>query len=292
MIQKRKIFFDSSFSKANFELINLDNQIFLKKKIKRPTIRDFESIKKNNLFNKYIKIKNLRSINIDIDSFKDLKRKKCYVMKFINGTSGESILKNLGYSEITLIKNFLKDYFSVMKIHIRWVKFDKSIFIKKFNEIEKKTKNKTLKNIFKKNKKKLLNKLIKIKFYPTGLCHGDLTLSNMIINKNQIYLIDFLKTHNDSIIQDLSKVYQEFKLGWSSRNLNDHDYLRSKIIYNKIVDKNFFKIFPKKILNLLKFEIILTLLRIFPYVNNKDQKTVNWLKFSVEELINKDIKLN
>ena len=45
----------------------------------------------------------------------------------------------------------------------------------------------------------------------------------MIIEKNKIYLIDFLKTYNDGIGQDLSKIYQEFILGWSSRNLNERE---------------------------------------------------------------------
>ena len=291
MNNRQKIIFNSSFSKANFELISLKNELFLKKKINTPKIRDYYSIKKNNYFDKYIKIKNLKSQKIQIKTFKELKKKKYLMMKYINGYSGEIILKNHGFEEILLIRKFLIDYFELMKKYITWVKFDKNIFIKKLDEIEKRNKNKVLKNILAKYKKKYLNKLNKVKFYPKGLCHGDLTLSNMIIEKNKIFLIDFLQTHNDSIVQDLSKVYQEFKLGWSSRNLNHQEYLRSKLIYENIVDKNFFKSFSKKILDPLKCEIILTLFRIFPYVNNNDIKTIDWLKLSIVKIFKEDIKL-
>ena len=95
----------------------------------------------------------------------------------------------------------------------------------------------------------------------------------------------FLKTYNDSIIQDLSKIYQEFILGWSSRKLNSQEHLRSKIIYENIIDKNFFKSFSKQITNPLKYEIIITLFRIFPYVKNKDFETIDWLRGSLEKVI-------
>ena len=128
-------------------------------------------------------------------------------------------------------------------------------------------------------------KIKEISMYPTGMCHGDLTLSNIILEKNKICLIDFLKTYNDSILQDLSKVYQEFLLGWSSRELSQQEKLRSQIISKKIIDKNFFKIFSKKILKHLHFEVLMTLFRIFPYVNKNDQLTIRWLKNSVNNVL-------
>ena len=117
------------------------------------------------------------------------------------------------------------------------------------------------------------------------MCHGDLTLSNMILKKNKICLIDFLKTYNDGILQDLSKVYQEFVLGWSSRQLSEQEKLRSKIICKKIINKKFFDLFSKKILKHLHFEILMTLFRIFPYVNKNDYLTIKWLKNSINYVL-------
>ena len=209
-------------------------------------------------------------------------------MEYIDGYSGELILQNNGLKEIRIIKEFLINYFSILKKNIQWKKIERKKFLEKIYDVKKNIKQKNLLELFKINQKILINKLNKIKYYPMGICHGDLTLSNMIIKDDKIYLIDFLKTYNESIVQDLSKIYQEFILGWSSRFLNGNDIIRSKIICENIVDKKFFKLFSKDILIVLEFEIILTLLRIFPYVKQSDIKTAEWLK----ESLNKIKKLN
>jgi len=78
VINKKIISFRSSFSNAKFELVNLKRELYLKKKINNPKIRDFESIKKNNFFLKNIKIKNLNICSIEIKNFKDLKKKNIF----------------------------------------------------------------------------------------------------------------------------------------------------------------------------------------------------------------------
>jgi hypothetical protein len=288
VINKKIISFRSSFSNAKFELVNLKRELYLKKKINNPKIRDFESIKKNNFFLKNIKIKNLNICSIEIKNFKDLKKKKYILIKYIDGYSGDLILQNYGLKEIKLLREFFTNYFLTLKNFTKWKKVEKNIFLKKINDIERNIKQNELQKIFKTYKKILIKKLNKIRYYPTGICHGDLTLSNIIIKDNKIYLIDFLKTYNDSVAQDLAKIYQEFILGWSSRFLNGNDIVRSKTICENIVDKKFFKSFSKEMLTVLEFEIILTLFRIFPYVKKNDIKTIKWLK----ESMNKIKKLN
>ena len=288
MKNKKNIFFKSSFSNAKFELLSLKNNLYLKKKIINPNIRDFESIKKNNFFLKNFKIKNLKINKIEIENFKTLKKKKYFIMNYINGYSSDLILKNLGVNEIKILREFLKNYFLKLKESTKWERIERKFFLQKINNVKKNIKQKELLKVFNDNEKYLFKKLNKIEYYPTGICHGDLTLSNMIIKNDKIYLIDFLNTYKDSIVQDLSKIYQEFILGWSSRFLNGNDIVRSKIICENIVDKKFFKSFSKEMLTVLEFEIILTLLRIFPYVKKNDIKTIKWLK----ESMNKIKKLN
>ena len=288
MKNKKNIFFKSYFSNAKFELLSLKNNLYLKKKIINPNIRDFESIKKNNFFLKNFKIKNLKINKIEIENFKTLKKKKYFIMNYINGYSSDLILKNLGVNEIKILREFLKNYFLRLKESTKWEKIERKFFLQKINNVKKNIKQKELLKLFNDNEKYLFKKLNKIEYYPTGICHGDLTLSNMIIKNDKIYLIDFLNTYKDSIVQDLSKIYQEFILGWSSRFLNGNDIVRSKIICENIVDKKFFKSFSKEMLTVLEFEIILTLLRIFPYVKKNDIMTIKWLK----ESMNKIKKLN
>lgn len=288
MKNKKNIFFKSSFSNAKFELLSQGNSLYLKKKIVNPNIRDFESIKKNNFFLENIKIKNLKINKIKIESFKTLKKKKYFVMNYINGYSSDLILKNLGVNEIKILSEFFKNYFSRLKDSTKWERIERKFFLQKIKNVKKNIKQKELLKLFNDNEKYLFIKLNKIKYYPTGICHGDLTLSNIIVRNYKIYLIDFLTTYKDSIAQDLSKIYQEFILGWSSRFLSENDIVRSKIICENIVDKKFFKSFSKEMLTVLEFEIILTLLRIFPYVNKNDIRTIKWLRDS----LNKVKKLN
>ena len=284
-MNEKKIYFKSSFSNAEFELIRSNNQMFLKKKIFSPSLRDFQSILKNNNMIEQLKIKNLKIPKIEIKNYKELLKKKSYKLIYLEGHSGDLIFLNSGLKEVLLIKNFLHEYFKFLNKRIVWVEIDKNIFFKKLDAIEKKIKIMELKSFFKRKKIFMRKKIKEISMYPTGMCHGDLTLSNIILEKNKICLIDFLKTYNDSILQDLSKVYQEFLLGWSSRELSQQEKLRSQIISKKIIDKNFFKIFSKKILKHLHFEVLMTLFRIFPYVNKNDQLTIRWLKNSVNNVL-------
>ena len=110
---------------------------------------------------------------------------------------------------------------------------------------------------------------------PIGLCHGDFTFSNMIFGE-KIVLIDFLDSFIESPLQDIAKLLQEVKLQWTLRMMNSSvDKIKVKIAYNYLFKKitlaleNF--IYKH---NLSKHNIklfyLLTLLRVVPYINNKD----------------------
>jgi hypothetical protein len=53
---------------------------------------------------------------------------------------------------------------------------------------------------------------------PVGLCHGDLTLANVLftIRQQKYVLVDFLDSFIETPIADLAKLRQEHRLGWSS----------------------------------------------------------------------------
>lgn len=281
---RKKINFKSSFSKAQFEIFKNKEKMFLRKKFNPPSHRDYNSIIKNNYMKDVISINNLEIQKIDIKSYKSFLNSKSYKTPYINGLSGELIIKNAGIRELKQIKKFIFLYFKNIESLNTWKKINNKIFYKKLEEIEKKIKINRLLVLFKKNKS-TLEKIIKnIKSYPSGLCHGDLTLSNIIIDGKKIYLIDFLKTYNDNILQDISKIYQEFILGWSSRYLFDNEKLRAQIFCKMIIDNNFFKLFSNDLLKYLNFEVLITLFRIFPYVDKKDEITINWLINSINRV--------
>lgn len=281
---KKKIIFKSSFSKAQFEIFKSKEKMFLRKKFNPPSHRDYNSIIKNNYMKDILAINNLKIQKINIKSYKSFLNSKSYKTSYINGLSGELIIKNAGIRELKQIKKFIFLYFKNIESLNTWKKINNKIFYNKLEEIEKKIKIDRLLDLFKKNKS-MLEKIIKnIKSYPSGVCHGDLTLSNIIIDGKKIYLIDFLKTYNDNILQDISKIYQEFILGWSSRYLLDNEKLRGQIFCKMVIDNNFFQLFSNELLRYLNFEVLMTLFRIFPYVDKKDEITINWLINSINKV--------
>ena len=108
----------------------------------------------------------------------------------------------------------------------------------------------------------------------------------MIVNfkKKEIILIDFLSTYEENLIQDFSKLFQEFNLHWTARKYNKIDYLRSSIVYESIINYNFWKKIDSKLTNSLKLEFIMTILRIIPYVDKNDEKTINWIENSLDKI--------
>ena len=75
-----------------------------------------------------------------------------------------------------------------------------------------------------------INQIIQIK-YPLGVCHGDLTLSNILIDVDNmdLYLIDFLDSFIENPLLDIIKIRQDTKYYWIL-NLCKFNYDKNKII--------------------------------------------------------------
>ncbi len=64
---------------------------------------------------------------------------------------------------------------------------------------------------------------------PVGICHGDLTFSNMLFNGNNYYLIDFLDSFVESPLLDIVKLRQDSAYLWSQlMYIHDYDKIRLK----------------------------------------------------------------
>ena len=110
---------------------------------------------------------------------------------------------------------------------------------------------------------------------PIGYCHGDLTFSNFLINKDEIVLIEFLDTFLDSPLQDIVKLKQDTKYYWSLRKLNTvRDPIKIKQCFSYI-DKKLEDKFSNEeyYIKYYKHFQILNLLRIIPYCKNKTDIT-------------------
>jgi len=116
-------------------------------------------------------------------------------------------------------------------------------------------------------------------FLPVGPCHGDLTLSNLILDPDSgITLIDFLFTFLESPLQDVAKLKQDFVYGWTFRKDSPALRVKAEILCRHC--------FPQAILQIerryptqVSLFTLMTLARIAPYV--KDAVTQQWLVHSL-----------
>lgn len=90
---------------------------------------------------------------------------------------------------------------------------------------------------------KIFVKDIKFKDFYFGVCHGDLTFSNIIFRDTEYALIDFLDSFIESPIMDIVKLRQDTKYKWSTLMYNSKEY-----------DKTRYDIICKYIDEKLKFE--------------------------------------
>lgn len=120
-------------------------------------------------------------------------------------------------------------------------------------------------------------------------CHGDLTLENIIVHNNELYIIDFLDSFYNSWILDIGKLMQDVQALWSYRNdktVNTNTLIRLIVFRDILVEKicgNNIEIYMD-----IYHALLLHLVRIYPYA--KDRETIDFLNektVSVLQIINK-----
>lgn len=103
---------------------------------------------------------------------------------------------------------------------------------------------------------------------PKFNCHGDFTLENMIVSNEKLYLIDFLDSFLETNLIDISKLIFDIRYFWSQRNVNKNSKSIVKNIFfeDKLTSLQLYHNHKNKI-NCL---VIMSILRIMPYVEDKD----------------------
>lgn len=122
---------------------------------------------------------------------------------------------------------------------------------------------------------------------PLGICHGDLTLSNMLFNGDNICLIDFLDSFVESPIIDIVKIRQDTFYSWSLLMYNGElDRVRMQMIFNYI-DKKIDEYFCQYNWYCQYYHLfdIMNLLRILQYA--KERKIINFLEHALMKAINR-----
>ena len=192
-------------------------------------------------------------------------------MEYLSCFNTIQYLNRASKKELDTLINILFKFIKKNVEESEIVKIDGSIVSDKFESVRKPVRGKVLDDIF---RKYYVDELI----LPVGLCHGDLTLSNILFSQssNEIVVIDFLDSFIESPIIDIAKIRQDTKHRWSTF-IYTKDYDRNKIeISLKYLDDRLSSMFKEfsfyKYYKLFQF---MNLVRILPY--SRDKKTTNYL---------------
>ncbi|MBQ7648832.1 MAG: phosphotransferase [Paludibacteraceae bacterium] len=120
---------------------------------------------------------------------------------------------------------------------------------------------------------------------PIGMCHGDLTFSNILFCGQQYCLIDFLDSFVETPLQDIVKLRQDSQYLWSCLMYQQpYDALRLKLISQYIdekLDEHFSRYeWYKQYYGIMQ---LMNMLRILPYA--KEEKVVNYLLRVINTLV-------
>ena len=206
----------------------------------------------------------------NVETPKVLRKEDSYFdMEYVTGRSFDEYFSVCSVNDIDFVFDSLCGYFDGLISHSQYYQpeVSKKRLLDKINSLETHTRHLTdLYHI----RQMVSSITMKI---PQTFCHGDLTFTNIIFNKNRLYLIDFLDCFIDSFLCDLIKLKQDLYYHWSL-DVQGVESLRIRQIYSYIWDK--IEQRYSEYVDTIEFNVldILNTLRIEPYLTNEDQRLI------------------
>ena len=207
-------------------------------------------------------------------------------MEFIEGSNFIDFLNTLEYDQIekyaekvySIIFYFSKLKKEEHKITFKILKKLNSIFKTEISEI------KIIKYFY-----FFLEKDYLLENIPKTECHGDLTLENVMVDKNgNLWLIDFLDSFYESYYFDITKIYQDIEFYWYQIKNKEINISKMKILCFKEKFDEYIKENLSGYLKLHNFLSGLNFLRILPYT--KDKMMYKKIENIIKEIVNKGEK--
>lgn len=205
-------------------------------------------------------------------------------MQYVYSKNFIEFFEQAGFEQIDYLIDALKQFivYEVNQCQLEIV--SPTVFREKFDDIKRKCLSNPLyqhdaivKEVLVRSQKVFdnLNEML----IPVGLCHGDLTFSNILFNGNNYYLIDFLDSFIETPLQDIVKIRQDTAFRWSQLMYTKrYDAVRLHIVMEKM-DQEIDSYFRNKYQWYREYYQVMQLmniLRILPYAH--EQRVVEYLK--------------
>ena len=206
----------------------------------------------------------------NVETPKVLRKEDSYFdMEYVTGRSFDEYFSVCSVSDIDFVFDSLCGYFDGLISHSQYYQpeVSKKRLLDKINSLETHTHHLTdLYHI----RQMVSSITMKI---PQTFCHGDLTFTNIIFNKNRLYYIDFLDCFIDSFLCDLIKLKQDLYYHWSL-DVQGIKNLRIRQIYSFLWRK--LEERYSQYVETIEFDVldILNTLRLEPYLTNEDQRII------------------
>ena len=110
--------------------------------------------------------------------------------------------------------------------------------------------------------------------------HGDLTFENILMTKDEIYLIDFLDSFASSRCIDYSKIMQDTVFGWSWRHKKSSPFVTLMMMNDALTDR-----LTVEEIEACKKMLTLNIIRVLPYSKDKEF-VLNCLGYARKEFAN------
>tara|TARA_R110002020_G_scaffold60591_1_gene163973 strand:- start:408 stop:1205 length:798 start_codon:yes stop_codon:yes gene_type:complete len=207
----------------------------------------------------------------EIYSTKKINNNFIIEMEYLSCLNAIQYLNRAGKEQLDVLANTLFKFIKNNVTNSETIRVDGSVVSKKFESVKKTSRINNLDHIFEKYYTDELE-------LPVGLCHGDLTLSNILFSQdsNEIVLIDFLDSFIESPIVDIAKIRQDTRHKWSTFiHTERHDKNKIEISLEYLDEKLNSMLSTFSFYKYYKLFQFMNLIRILPYSRN--QKTTDYL---------------
>lgn len=276
---------DFAHSNGTLEIVRRDSLSCVRKTFTSDLMRAARNVRKQRTF-KPLQAGNTRIAAAEVLGYEEFSSHAELTMPYVEGITGRMFAVHTSRMMALALSTTLSTLIYSELSHSSKVACPTKILLDKVSQIEATTNDKRLKVLVRQASGRVAE-LPRTLVFPMGNCHGDLTLSNVILNPvDGITVIDFLDTFLETPLQDVAKLKQDFVYGWSFRACAPTLRGKAEILCRHHMPEAVNQV-ELMYCSQVRVLTLLALLRIAPYV--KDDITLQWLTVSLSNCLEIDL---